>query len=48
MYDPEVSLIDGKSKKITTYKEANYTYFDVLAQSADNKTAVQQHMAQII
>ncbi len=48
MYHPEVWLIDGKSKKITTYKEAIARILQHMAQSADNQTAVQQHMAQIM
>ena len=48
MYHPEVWLIDGKSKKLTTYKEAIARILQHMAQSADNQTAVQQHMAQIM
>lgn len=38
MYHPEVWLIDGKSKKITTYKEAIARILQHMAQSADNQT----------
>ena len=34
--------------KITTYKEAIARILQHMAQSADNQTAVQQHMAQIM
>ncbi|UMT80762.1 L-2,3-diaminopropanoate--citrate ligase SbnE [Staphylococcus roterodami] len=48
MYDAELWLLDGKSKKLTTYKEAIARILQHMAQSADNQTAVQQHMAQIM
>ncbi|CCE57949.1 TPA: L-2,3-diaminopropanoate--citrate ligase SbnE [Staphylococcus argenteus] len=48
LYGPEVWLLDGKSKKLTTYKEAIARILQYMAQSADNQTAVQQHMTQIM
>ncbi|CDR64476.1 TPA: L-2,3-diaminopropanoate--citrate ligase SbnE [Staphylococcus argenteus] len=48
LYGPEVWLLDGKSKKLTTYKEAIARILQHMAQSADNQTAVQQHMTQIM
>ncbi len=48
MYGAEVWLLDGKSKKLTTYKEAIARILQHMAQSADSQTAVQQHMAQIM
>lgn len=48
MYGEELWLLDGKSKKLTTYKEAIARILQHMAQSADNQTAVQQHMAQIM
>ncbi|HHS2963383.1 TPA: L-2,3-diaminopropanoate--citrate ligase SbnE [Staphylococcus argenteus] len=48
LYGPEVWLLDSKSKKLTTYKEAIARILQHMAQSADNQTAVQQHMTQIM
>ncbi|HDY9460797.1 TPA: L-2,3-diaminopropanoate--citrate ligase SbnE [Staphylococcus argenteus] len=48
LYGLEVWLLDGKSKKLTTYKEAIARILQHMAQSADNQTAVQQHMTQIM
>lgn len=48
MYHPEIWFIGGKSKKITTYKEATARILQHMAQSVDDQTAMQQHMTRIM